>query len=143
MLMKTMTLGMVAALATFSPKWTAILRPVEDKGPKGSATAEVGANTTRVTLELSGAKPGSTLPWHIHSGSCNAMGKVWGEPSMYPPLEIGAQGAASGAVTLPVVLPSNGEFAVSVHRSPEDMAPVACGALLQVPMPDTLRPMRP
>jgi hypothetical protein len=94
-----------------------------------------------VTIELSGANPGSQLPWHIHSGACNGKGSIWGEPSMYPPLRVGQEGAVTGAVTLPVVLPSNGEYAVTVHKSADDMAPVACGALLQVPMPEPVAPL--
>lgn len=129
MAVRAITLGLVALTAA-APMWRATLEPKDGSKVSGTASVEaVGSDSSRVSVQISGAKAGSTLPWHIHNGLCGAKGTIYGDAAAYPALKAGTDGSASGSVTLPGAPPSAGEYSVSVHRSATDMTPIACGSL--------------
>jgi hypothetical protein len=138
--------GLVLSASALTATWTAVLTPTAGSKVSGNAVVEaLGPDSTRATIRLSGAAPGSEIPWHIHSGACGAKGQILGNASGYPALKARQDGSASGTVTLPVAMPASGEFVVTVHKSKTDMAPAACGALkaqAAAPMPKdtTIRP---
>ena len=98
----------------------------------GTATVHsMAAGQETVNLQVSGATPGATYPWHIHSGSCaDGMTPVVGSPSLYTALGTSGDGTASLTATIPVTLDPNQRYHVNVHASPTDMGTiVACGDL--------------
>jgi hypothetical protein len=122
--------GLVFGAPALTATWTAVLAPTAGSKLSGSAVVEtLGPDSTRATIRLSGAMPGSEIPWHIHSGGCGAKGQILGSASSYAALKARQDGSANGTVTLPVAMPASGEFAVMVHKSKTDMASAACGTL--------------
>ena len=98
----------------------------------GTATVHsMTAGQQTVELQVSGATPGATYPWHIHSGSCaDGMTPVVGSPSVYTALGTSGDGTASLTATIPVTLDPNQRYHVNVHASPTEMGTiVACGDL--------------
>ena len=81
---------------------------------------------------LSGLPAGSTHPWHIHMGTCDNDQGIVGKATSYTPLVIGRDGQGMVAVTLPIPVPTMGEYMVKVHRSAADMSVLACGNLARV-----------
>ncbi len=126
----TFGISTIAALTLLSPtSWTATLEAKDGSQVGGSARIEaVGADSSRTTLQLTGAKPGSQLPWHVHQGACGTKGPVVGDPLSYPMLQVGPDGKAVGTLTMSSPPPAAGEYSVNVHRSAGDMTPIACGA---------------
>jgi hypothetical protein len=119
----------VAAIGT-ATTWRATLEAKDGSKIGGTALVEsMGYTSSRASVELSGAKPGSLLPWHVHTGACGAKGNVLGDPAVYAPLSVGPDGRASGNATLAIVPPATGELSVNVHKSKTDMTPIACGTL--------------
>lgn len=131
-------LGSLVALSLAAPtNWKATLKATDNSQVAGTATVEaIGADSTRATVKVTGAKAGSELAWHIHTGACGAQGSIVGPPTAYPGIKVGPDGNAAGTAVLPIASPTMGEFAVTVHASTTDMKPVACGALT----PDTSMP---
>src|SRR5689334_15080494 len=50
--------------------WTGTLHPVAGSGVSGTARGTSGHDMTMVTVSVTGAQPGSHLPWHVHEGKC-------------------------------------------------------------------------
>ena len=99
---------------------------------KGSAAMTPGSNggNTSVSIDLSNASPGGVHPWQLRHGQCGQDGGVFGLADAYKTLKVDEQGRASGAVTVPLVMPTEGRYYVSVAASaanPEMV--VACGNL--------------
>lgn len=123
-----------------APTWTANLSATDLAGPAaredvanidGSARMEMGETPaqSRVEVHITGLQAG-TYPWHVHSGTCQTGGPIVGSATAYPPLTVGADGAAHVEAGIPVETPTSGDYHVNVHRSPEDLATiVACGDL--------------
>lgn len=122
---------MVAGIVTGpAHKWTAILQPGSDSILAGTAVVEeVNADTLTAQIQISGAKPGATVSWHIHRGSCTDKGAILGVEDAYPELKVGPDGKATGGVTLAGALPAQGEYSIAVHKSTADMTVVSCGGL--------------
>lgn len=130
-----------AAPALAAPvMWRAVLTPsVSD--PTEAATGGTmlgGAATldgeppkpeTRVTLHVTGGKPGSVHPWHVHKGSCGKDQGILGPADKYAPVKIGADGESHVTQTLPFATPTGGEYMVNLHKSPKEKTVVACGDL--------------
>jgi len=96
----------------------------------GTATANVDANRTHVTINVSGAPAGGTHPWHVHEGACGTGGGIVGDAGAYPALEVGEDGSASASAHVERGLTAGSAYHVNVHASPEDLATiVACGDL--------------
>ena len=89
------------------------------------------AGTTEVDVKLTGDVAGSTRPWHVHVGSCQKAGPIYGDAKAYAVLRISAKGAADGKATLRFSLPDSGYYYVNIHESVANMGKiVACGDLL-------------
>ena len=98
----------------------------------GSAAMTPGssAGNTNVSIDLSNASPGGVHPWQLRRGQCGMDDGVFGLPDAYKSLTVDAQGRASSSVTVPLVMPTEGRYYVSVAASaanPETI--VACGNL--------------
>ena len=88
------------------------------------------AGNTNVALLLANASPGGMHPWQLHRGQCGMDDGVFGTASDYKTLKIDENGRASGSATVPVVMPSDGRYFVSVSASEANAATiVACGNL--------------
>lgn len=112
-------------------QWTATLQPVGGSSIGGSAMLMPGGSNMESSANVSvrGSTSGSAHPWHLHRGSCsNDMGIV-GSPDAYPTVGVGADGSGRVMIGLPFAIPTSGSYFVSVHRSAQDMAQVACGNL--------------
>ncbi|MDF1502285.1 hypothetical protein [Roseisolibacter sp. H3M3-2] len=99
---------------------------------KGSVAMTPGSNrgNTYVSVDLSNASPGGLHPWQLRRGQCGMDDGVIGAPDAYKALKVDEQGRANGSVTVPIVMPSEGRYYVSVGASaanPETI--VACGNL--------------
>jgi hypothetical protein len=99
---------------------------------KGSAAMSPAGNAgnTYVSVDLSNASPGGVHPWQLHRGQCGADEGVFGMASAYKSLTVDDQGRANGSVTVPLVMPTTGNFFISLGASaanPETI--VACGNL--------------
>lgn len=112
--------------------WTASFDSEVYPRMHGEMLAHETADETEVTLSLSGAPPGATLPWHIHEGRCGP-GEVVGDASSYTPMVPAADSTAIGTATLPLVLDETGEYHVDVHASPGEMGTtIGCGDLTRL-----------
>lgn len=97
----------------------------------GTAQAKVEGDNTLVTIVLTGLPMGGPYPWHVHEGTCDTGGPVVGDASLYPPLNVGADGRAEANVRLlDIKLNEARNYHINVHRSSTDLATiVACGKL--------------
>ena len=99
---------------------------------KGLVTMTPGSNggNTRVALDLSNASPGGVHPWQLRSGQCDQDGGVFGSAEAYRALKVDDEGRASGSATVPLVMPTEGLYHVSVGASAANPGTiVACGNL--------------
>jgi hypothetical protein len=99
---------------------------------KGSAAMTPGSNggNTHVSIDLSNASPGGVHPWQLRHGQCGQDSGPFGMSDAYKSLTVSSEGRASGSVTVPLVMPTDGRYYVSVSASaanPETI--VACGNL--------------
>lgn len=98
-------------------------RPMGRRGwrpqTKGSAAMTPGSNSgnATVSVDLSNASPGGVHPWQLHRGPCGTDDGVFGASDAHEALEVDEQGRASGSVTVPLVMPTEGRFYVSVGAS--------------------------
>lgn len=88
------------------------------------------ANTTRIEIEIENAAPGGEHPWEVRQGRCGSDRGLFGSSGDYEPLEVGGDGRATASATVQQVLPSSGDYSVSVFAAPtnRDLV-VACGNL--------------
>ncbi len=85
---------------------------------------------TRVSINVSNATPGGNHPWQVHLGQCGTDEGVFGPADAYRSVRIDDQGRGSGTVSVPLEMPTSGNYYVSVGASaanPETV--VACGNL--------------
>lgn len=126
-------LALAGSAPAGAPKWTAILQPTGTSVLTGTAVVEeIRSDSLEAEIQLSGAKPGTEIAWHIHLGGCDDRGMILGPQSAYPLLKAGAEGKATGGVTLAGAMPSQGEYSITVHKSNTDLTAVACGGLKSV-----------
>ncbi|HET9982853.1 MAG TPA: hypothetical protein VFQ38_04685 [Longimicrobiales bacterium] len=98
----------------------------------GSATMAPGSNdrSTTVTLSLANASPGGVHPWQVHRGQCGADEGVFGSSGAYRPAKVGGDGRASESARVPMQMPTEGSYFVSVAASAANpTTTVACGNL--------------
>jgi hypothetical protein len=97
----------------------------------GTATmVPAGDGGTGVSLVLENATAGGVHPWQVRRGACGADEGVLGPAGSYAPIEVGDDGKASAAATLPLATPTTGRYFVSVQASRANPAlVVACGNL--------------
>ena len=85
---------------------------------------------TRVEVSISNAIPGAIHPWHVHRGQCGADEGILEPADAYKPLRVNREGRATSQATLPMAMPTSGQFYVNVHASPTNLGTiVACGNL--------------
>jgi hypothetical protein len=88
------------------------------------------AGNTNVALLLANASPGGMHPWQLHRGQCGTDDGVFGTVSDYKTLKVDEYGRASGSATVPLVMPNDGRYFVSVGASEANASTiVACGNL--------------
>jgi len=88
-----------------------------------------GGNTT-VALLLANASPGGLHPWQLHRGQCGTDDGVFGSADAYKTLKVDEYGRASSSATVPLVMPRDGQYFVSVGASVANAETiVACGNL--------------
>ena len=85
----------------------------------GSASMTPGSNSgnTLVALNIANAAPGGVHPWQLHRGQCGADEGVFGPAGAYKAIKVGREGRAAGAVTVPLEMPTGGNYFVSVSAS--------------------------
>lgn len=112
--------------------WEGDLRPI---GPSQRASASLAvlsqSGRAGVSIQMVGGDPDVTYAWRIVDGSCQAPGEVVGGRAVYPALETGAQGSASGETVLSRELDPEGSYAGWLYRvgSGGTETVAACGAL--------------
>lgn len=123
------------SLAALS-NWTAVLEPKSGSTLEGSASvASINLDSIRATVQVTAAVPGTTYKWHVHRGTCNALGEIYGKGESYPTITAGKDGVAGATVGLAAPPPVKGDYSVNVH-SAIDMTSVACGNLKPADVPD-------
>ena len=92
-----------------------------DSGQSGTATLSADGDQTRVVIDL-GNSPGGPQPAHIHTGTCANLGGI-----AYN-LEFPRDGKSTSTVAAPLSALQTGNFAINVHRSPQEAnVYVPCG----------------
>ncbi len=113
------------------PEWESTIEPTQGYGVNGEAALRaLPGNRTFVSVELSDGNPGDQLPWHVHVGTCGSGGSVYGDPSAYPVMTVGADGSAHAEATISKSLAAGDEYYINIHKSPSEMQTiVACGGV--------------
>jgi hypothetical protein len=95
----------------------------------GTVRASVEGDNTTTTIRVSGLPPRAHMPWHIHEGTCETGGPIWGDPNAYAPLHVGDDGTAEGTARLVnIKLNEARKYHANVHASATNMGTiVACG----------------
>lgn len=109
--------------------WNGTLAAVGGSGVSGTAKGTTANDVTDVTVNIMGATPGATLPWHIHDGKCTDSGPpIVGNASAYPALVVGSDGRATASAHLTVKLNEAKNYIINIHASPTNLGTiVACG----------------
>lgn len=99
---------------------------------RGDVAMEGGKTprTAIVSIGLKSDTPAAARPWHIHRGSCDKPGVIFGAATAYKPLRIKTSGEAEGMATLRVAVPDRGEYYADIHESAKVHTIIACGDLL-------------
>ena len=88
------------------------------------------AGNTNVALLLANASPGGLHPWQLHRGQCGTDEGVFGSADAYKSLKVDENGRATGSASVPLAMPSDGRYFVSVGASGANAETiVACGNL--------------
>ena len=122
-----LALGTLLALLAFAPvgaqdEITVTMNEQNDSGESGTATLTAMGDQTRVVLNLTGA-PAGPQPAHIHMGTCANL-----NPQPEYPLTNVENGQSETVVPVALASLMNGNFAINVHRSPEEVQVyVSCG----------------
>ena len=123
-------LAATAALVLTFKEWSAVIQPQNGSTVSGTTTAAPEAGDSLVVnIRIKGARAGDLNPWHVHSGGCDSSGAVLGDPSRYAPMTIGKDQAGDATARVKAVLTVGVPYSVNVHRSPSDVAVIACGNL--------------
>lgn len=116
--------------------WTATLSAPSsyagDEHVFGSATVSPDKSGKGFTanVNIAGATPKSTHPWHVHKGTCGNDQGVVGGGSSYTPIKVGDDGKGTSSAKVSAPLDPNGSYMVNIHASATDMKTiVACGPL--------------
>jgi hypothetical protein len=129
-------LASTAFTALTFKEWSATLRPLDGSTVTGTATVSPrDGDTLLVNIRVKGGKAGESLPWHVHSGGCDSSGAVVGDSKRYMPMTIGADQSGESTARVKAMLTIGVPYSVNVHRSPSDMAVIACGNLRPVAGP--------
>lgn len=109
--------------------WTGTINAVGSSGISGNATGSTANDMTDVVLNIMGATPGATLPWHVHDGKCgDASAPIVGGATSYPALVVGPDGRATARAHLMTNISEARNYIINVHASPSMLGTiVACG----------------
>lgn len=82
-------------------------------------------------VSISGSEPGSSHPWHVHEGTCDTGGGIYGPAGSYTILEVDGDGSAETTATIiDSGLNADDDYHINVHLSSDEMGTiVACGDL--------------
>ncbi len=99
------------------------MKALNNSGQQGTATlTSLSDGKTRVVLDLAGSPPGPQ-PTHIHKGSCDNL-----NPQPEYPLTNTTNGQSETEVPVTLNELINGDFAINVHKSPEEaVVYTSCG----------------
>ncbi len=96
----------------------------------GSARAEVLNGRSTVSLRVTGLTASATHPWRLNEGRCGEPGAQVGDPSLYAPILVSAQGVAEATAQLPQALEITRKYKVRLFASATDSTTeVVCGDL--------------
>jgi hypothetical protein len=102
---------------------------VQMTGQVSMAPGSSGGNTNVVVL-LANASPGGLHPWQLHRGQCGTDEGVFGSAAAYKTLKVDEDGRASSTATVPLMMPNDGQYFVSIGASAANAETiVACGNL--------------
>ncbi len=112
-----------------SPSVQSVVYPVNavnGSGVSGTVTLDRMGEQTMVTLSLQGTPAGGDHPAHFHAGDCTAMGDV-----VVPLSNVdGTAGMSSTTVDVPLDTIVQGNHALYVHLSPDQIGTVvSCGEI--------------
>ena len=97
---------------------------------QASMTPGSNAGNTNVAVVLANASPGGLHPWQLHRGQCGTDEGVFGSVDAYKTLKVDENGRASSTANIPMLMPSDGRYFVSVGASAANAETiVACGNL--------------
>jgi hypothetical protein len=122
-----------------SARWSGTLAPpsaVAGAVPmQGSAAMRLGPAgwDTHVAVDLANAAPGAVHPWQLRQGRCGQDSGGFGPADAYAPLTVDAQGHAASAVTVPLLMPTEGRYFVRVSASSADPETIVACADLAAP----------
>ena len=127
---RVVAVAATALLVLTFKEWSAVITPQDGSTVSGTATAipRVGDSLV-VNIRIKGATSGNVYPWHVHSGGCDSSGAVLGDPSRYAPMTAGTDQSGQATSRVKAMLTVGVPYSVNVHRSPTDMAVIACGNL--------------
>jgi len=111
--------------------WSAKMTGTEGFGSAtGQARAAVIDGQSTITVRVTGLRSGDVHPWIVLEGKCGTTGAPFGNPSLYPPITVDAQGLAEGAARIPVALDEAKNYQVRLYVSPSATSTIAvCGDL--------------
>lgn len=130
------TLAPRVTTATADSGWTATLSAPSsyagDEHVFGSATVAPNGSGSgfTATVNIAGATPKSTHPWHVHKGTCGNDQGIVGGASSYTAIKVGDDGKGTSSAKVSAPLDPKGSYMVNIHASSTDMKTiVACGPL--------------
>lgn len=138
------SLGAVMVLSA-GMKWTATLVSQGGSSVVGTVTVEQlqpapmamqdsmkstmpAMASTRATISITGSKTGASHAWHIHTGTCAAIGAIVTKSADYPNISVGSDGAGTATANLMGSV-GNSPLIVAVHKGGAETETVACGSL--------------
>jgi hypothetical protein len=109
---------------------TELAGAIQVKGNAWMGADSKDPSRTLAHVSISNAAPGGQHPWHVHIGSCGSDQGIFGPTNAYSPLKVNGDGQAQSDAVLPVALPREGQYFVTVHASAANMGTIlACGNL--------------
>ncbi|MCU0647026.1 MAG: hypothetical protein MUF00_03485 [Gemmatimonadaceae bacterium] len=126
------TASLAAAVAPLAMKWEGKLAGNGASKITGviSLTPSPDGKTSMATVEFEGDTPSVTRPWHVHIGSCDKGGGVFGGGIAYKPVVVDDKGHGISSAALTIAAPDTGSYYVNIHESAANMRTiVACGDL--------------
>jgi hypothetical protein len=121
LLLAAVVLLAVASSAPAQDKVTVKLEPQNNSGESGTATLTPSGDSTKVVLDVKGAK--GNQPTHIHKGSCAQL-----DPKPAFPLSPLVNGKSESTVKASVKDLTSGSYAINGHKSSDDLKTyVFCG----------------
>lgn len=133
-MLATTALSLLAVAARPLPHlaWDGMVMGKNGSKIRGDVAMEGGKSprTAIVSIGLTGDKPAAVRTWHIHRGSCDKPGVVFGAATAYKALRIKPTGEAEGMATLRVAVPDTGSYYADIHESATVRTIIACGDLL-------------